>query len=142
MKKFWAIVAIAAGLFGVGLIINGCTHNDYVQPPMAAPVPAAVVAQAPGAAPVVGYAPPPVIVQAAPTHDGFFTGMLMGHLMSGGGGYHAPVQHNTTIVQQSVTRNTIVRPAVAAPRANTYVYRPTVRSSGSSKSVYGSFRRR
>jgi hypothetical protein len=134
MKKFGAIVAIFIGLFGIGVIINGCTHSDYVQPVAVQQAPV-VAAQAPAV-----YAAPPVVVQAAPAHDGFLTGMLMGHMMSGGGGgYHAPVQHNTTIVQQSVTRNTIVRPTVAAPRANTYVYRPSVSSRSSS---FGSFRRR
>ncbi|MEZ2310834.1 hypothetical protein AB6809_29740 [Paraburkholderia sp. RCC_158] len=125
--------------FGLIVMVNGCIHNDYAQ------VQPAVVQQPMLAQQPVIVAQPPVVI-AAPSHDGFFTGYLMGHLMSGGHygyGYHAPVQHSTTIVQ-NVTRNvTVNRPVIAAPRANTYVYRPSssYRASSSYRSS-SSYRRR
>lgn len=135
MKKTTLYLAGIAVLIVVMAVITGCYRNDavYVQPPVAVQQPVAVA---------------PTAVAVQPSNDGFWSGYLMGHLMSGGYygyGYHAPVvQHNTTIVQQSVTRNVTVNKAViAAPRANTYVYRPasSYRASSSFRSS-SSYRRR
>lgn len=87
-------------------------------------------APAPQPAQVAAPAPQSVIVEAAPaqapSNDGFLTGMLMGHLLSGGGGYvHAPtgVQH-TTVVNKTVNVNRAPpRPAYRPVRS----YRPTYR---------------
>jgi hypothetical protein len=83
-----------------------------------------------------GYAQPaPVVVVQQPSNDGFWTGfwvnhMLFGHSYYGRGyyGYHAPVQHTTIINNTTHITN---RPVIAAPRANTFVYRApsTYRSS-------------
>lgn len=89
---------------------------------MQAPPPAVV------AAPPTVVQPAPVVVQQAPSHDGFFTGMLMGHLMSGGGG-----SRNTTVINKSVTNVTRVapspRPSYTAPSRPSFSYS---RSSSSS----------
>lgn len=121
------------------LIANGCSHSDYAQ----------TQAQGDWSQPAVAQQPP-VIVVNQPSHDGFMSGYLMGHLTSGwhgygyGYGYHAPVHHNTTIIQQSVTKNvTVNKPVIAVPRANAMVYRPRVTSRPvSSIRPSGSFRRR
>jgi hypothetical protein len=131
-KTLLTILGLGALFFVTAAVLTSCGHRDdyaYQQP---------VVQQAP----VLAAAPAPVTVIAAPpAHDGFFTGMLMGHLLSNSGpSYHPPAYHpapvvrNTTIVQRNTT---IVRPAVAAPRANSYVYRPS-----RSTSSFGSFKRR
>jgi hypothetical protein len=132
--------------FGMLVMVNGCTHNDYAQTRAPGDWSQPAVAQQPVIVqqPVV-VAQAPVVI-AAPSHDGFFTGYMMGHLMSGHGysGYHGPVvQHNTTVIQNVQRNVTVNRPMVAAPRANAYVYRPSVgsRPSSSLKSA-GSFRRR
>jgi hypothetical protein len=128
MKKTLLCVLGVIALTIFASIVTGCYRND----PIAYAQPAVV------AAPGLAVAPAPVtVVQAAPSHDGLLTGLLMGHMMSGGGGYHAPVQH-TTVVNQSVTRNVTVNKAViAAPRANAYVYRAPSRPAN-----FGSFKRR
>ncbi|MDI9686589.1 hypothetical protein [Burkholderia cenocepacia] len=63
------------------------------------------IVQAPVAAAPVIAQPAPVVVQQS--HDGFFTGMLMGHLMSGGGG----ASRNTTVINKSYTNVTRVAPS-------------------------------
>jgi hypothetical protein len=140
-KKLMCLLSVAALFVVTALALTSCGHrDDYAYPQAPAVAQAPVIQQAPAY-----VAPPVTVVQAAPAHDGFLTGMLMGHLMSGGGtqnhyyhppapAYHpAPVVRNTTIVQRNTT---IVRPAVAAPRAGAYVYRPSRPSS------FGSFKRR
>jgi hypothetical protein len=135
-KTLFSIIGVFALIVFTCAAISSCGHRDdyaYQQ------APAAVVQQGPVMA-APAYVAPPVVVQAAPAHDGLLTGMLMGHLLSNSGpsyhpGYHpAPVVRNTTIVQRNTT---IVRPAIAAPRANSYVYRAPSRSTS-----FGSFRRR
>jgi hypothetical protein len=134
-KKLLSILGLAALFILTAAVLTSCGHRDdyaYQQP---------VVQQAPvvAAAPMMVAPAPVTVVAATPAHDGFLTGMLMGHLLSNGGpSYHPPVyqrdiHHNTTIVQRNTT---IVRPAIAAPRANTYVYRP------SRSTTFGSFKRR
>lgn len=68
-------------------------------------------------------AAPVVVQQAAPSHDGFLTGMLMGHLMSSPLQPHysapAPVAQHTTINKTVVVN----RPANNwTPPKNTYRY--------------------
>jgi hypothetical protein len=141
-------IAIATlGGFAVLCVIASCSHHDdvaYVQPQQA-PVMAAQ-------APAVYAAAPPVVVQAAPAHDGFLTGMLMGHLMSGGGStrveHHyvnpAPVQRN---VVQNVTKNVTINKTVnatpAAPvAAPTAAPRPSYSApsySSSTRSAYSGY---
>lgn len=105
------VILLTVAALGAALLVAAC---DETQP--------TVIAQ-----PSVAVAPvqaAPVIVQQ-PSNDGFFTGMLMGHLMSGGGGY----SHHTTVVNRTyVTRNTFRS------------YTPS--RSYSSRSSFGSFRRR
>jgi hypothetical protein len=120
-----------SGILAIGLVA-ACTDNSapvtYAQPPQAA-----VMAQ-PMQAPVT-------VVQAAPApaNDGFFTGMLMGHLMSGGGG--GGYSRNTTVINRSVTNVTRVAPrTVYTPRPSYSYSRPSYSSSRSSS--FGSFRSR
>jgi hypothetical protein len=145
-KTLLSILGVFALIVFTCAAISSCRHRDdyaYQQPAVVQQAP--VVAAAPAVAPAYVAPAPVTVVAAPPAHDGFLTGMLMGHLMSGGGAQHhyyhppapayhpAPVVRNTTIVQRNTT---IVRPAVAAPRAGAYVYRPSRPSS------FGSFRRR
>ncbi|WP_320535300.1 hypothetical protein [Robbsia andropogonis] len=105
------------------LLLCACEQRTpavFQQPAVATVQPSASVAGA------------PVIVQQ-PSNDGFFTGMLMGHLMSGGGGngYNS----NRTVVNKTVVNKTYVAPRqlYSAPRSY---------SSYSRSSSFGSFRSR
>jgi hypothetical protein len=127
-KSLLSIIGVFALIVFTCAAITSCGHrDDYAYAP--------AVQQAPAYAAAPAYGAPPVIVAAPPAHDGLLTGLMLGHMLSNSGpSYHpAPVVRNTTIVQRNTT---IVRPAIAAPRANTYVYRPS-RSAN-----FGSFRRR
>jgi hypothetical protein len=138
-------IAIATlGGFAVLCVIASCSHHDdvaYVQPQQAP-----VLAAAP--APVYA-APPAVVVQAAPAHDGFLTGMLMGHMMSGGGWSRVehhyipsgglPVQRN---VVQNVTKNVTINKTVNAPAAPVAAPRPSYSApsySSASRSAYSGY---
>jgi hypothetical protein len=154
-------IAIASlGGFAVLCVIASCSRHDdvaYVQPPAQAAVPATMVAQAPAV-----YAAPPVVVQAAPAHDGFLTGMLMGHLMSGGGSsrveHHyvnsapAPQRNVVQNVTKNVTINKTVnttpaapvaapKPSYSAPAYSGYTSRPSTSysSSYSGRSSYSGY---
>jgi hypothetical protein len=142
-------IAIASlGGFAVLCVIASCSRHDdvaYVQQP--AQVAAPMVAQ--GVAPIYA-APPAVVVQAAPAHDGFLTGMLMGHLMSGGGSsrveHHyinsAPtpqrnvVQNVTKNVTINKTVNTTAAAPVVAPRPS---YSAPAYSSTTSRAAYSGY---
>lgn len=119
------ILIIGAGCIAVVALIAACSPGaapvTYVQPPQ------------PPVMNAVPQAPVTVIQAAPPAHDGFFTGMLMGHLMSGGG--VGGGQRNTTVINKSVTNVTRV-----APRTSYSYSRPSFSSSRSSS--FGSFRRR
>jgi hypothetical protein len=123
MNNTRKILIIGAGCIAVAALIAACSPGaapvTYVQPPQ------------PPVMNAVPQAPVTVIQSAPPAHDGFITGMLMGHLMSGGGG----VQRNTTVISRSVTNVTRV-----APRTSYSYSRPSYTSSRSSS--FGSFRRR
>jgi hypothetical protein len=79
---------------------------------------------------VQGTSPSTVVVsQPAVVHSGvgdFATGMLMGHMLSGGGGYggsHTVVNH-TTVVNRSVIRPSYsASPYRAATPTRSYSYR-------------------
>lgn len=124
------IIALAVGAILVTVLVAACTERDasvtYVQPPQAAVMNA--VPQAPVT--VVQTVP-------APSNDGFFTGMLMGHLMSGGGG--GGYSRNTTVINKSVTNVTRVAPRTvySAPRPSYSYSRPSYSYSRSSS--FGSF---
>jgi hypothetical protein len=98
---------LTMGALALAMLAAACAPQPYVQP--------TVVAEAPiPAAPVV-YAQP------AHNNDGLLTGMLMGHMMSGGYG-----GNRTTVVNRSYSS-----------------YRPSYRSSyGSSFRSSGFGRRR
>ncbi|MFW6855286.1 hypothetical protein ACODYM_28765 [Burkholderia gladioli] len=138
MRKLY-IAGIAAASIGAVLLIASCSgrHSDSYDQAATLPQPAPVAAQAPAyvaaQAPVV-VQQPPVIVQNG-GHDGFLSGMLMGHLLSGGGS-HSVVHHyspapvrNTTIVNKTVNVTRV------AP-APSYRATPSYRSSSSSYSSY------
>jgi len=92
------------------------------------------IVQAPvTAAPVIAQ-PAPVVVQQS--HDGFFTGMLMGHLMSSGGG----VSRNTTVINKSVTNVTRVAPRTTYAPTRSYSYSPSRSYSYSRSSSFSSSR--
>jgi hypothetical protein len=104
-----------AGACAVLLIVFGlvcCAKSENPPQPVAVAVPQPVVPVAPVQATTPAIvAPAPVIVQQAPSHsDGLVEGMVLGHLMSGGGGYG-----RTTVIHNHTT--TVVRPT----------YRPTYR---------------
>lgn len=101
-----------------------CACEDHT--PVVVQQPTVAAVQSPAAVQAA-----PVIVQQ-PSNDGFFTGMLMGHLMSGGGGGY---NSNRTVVNKTVINKTYVtpRPAYSAPRSY---------SSYSRSSSFGSFRSR
>lgn len=152
----WLIVAVLLSLLlMVGM--SSCNRGYYGQPGYA---PAAVASMA---APAVAA---PVVVE----HDsgmGFFSGMLAGHLMSGGFGHpysSAPVSASTTHITKNVTINknygegtspaTMATPSkplqkpAAPPSFNPSryssmsTYRPTPKSYGSYRSSFSSYRGR
>lgn len=130
------------------LLFSSCAPRQYVAdyaPQYAPPV----VAQAP-----VVMQPAPVIVQQS-HNDGFINGLLLGHMMSGGGShtvvhhYDAPrpayVAPRTTIVNNTTVINRPVSPAPApsyatpkpayvTPRATSYAGSYSPKSSYSSSS--------
>lgn len=120
IKRGVTLCAVAAVL-----ALAAC-GNEAPPAVMQAPPPAVI------AAPPVAVQPAPVVVQQAQSHDGFFTGMLMGHLLSGGGG--GGVSRNTTVINKSVTNVTRVTPA---PRPS---YTPSPRPSYSYSRSSSSFR--
>jgi hypothetical protein len=147
MRKLYIAGVAVAALAVIG--IASCSHHndEYAQQP--APVQTVAAVPAGTAAPVY-VQQPPVVVQQAPSNDGFFTGMLMGHLMSGGGHttvvHHytpAPVVHNTTVVNKTVVNKTVnvTRPAPAPVyRAPVSTYRASSGYSAYRSSGYSSFR--
>lgn len=134
MSRTAKIVAIVlASILALCLIVS-CNQRQYV-----AVAPGAAYVPGVGAVgPAVVGAQPQVIVQQAPgyyggSHDGFFTGMLAGHLMSGGS------SHTTTIVHAPAPAPVYRAPAapVYRPVAPSYTPRPsyTTNSRGISTSV-------
>jgi hypothetical protein len=131
MNKKVIVIGAAIGVALV-LLVAACSGPvqtapvAYVQPPQP---------------PVMNAVPqaPVTVVQAAPaSHDGFFTGMLMGHLMSGGGA--GGVTRNTTVINKSYTN--VTRPPYVTPRTS-YSYSAPSRSSPtgwSRSSSFGAFR--
>lgn len=91
----WVVGFIVAIMFLS--LFSSCNRTEYQQAPMVQQQvqPMAVAA-------------PVVIQQAAPSHDGFLTGMLMGHLMTPSARPHysspAPIIHQTTINKTVVQR--------------------------------------
>jgi hypothetical protein len=102
---FWCFAAMVAVL-QVCAIVSCSPANHY---PVASYQQPAVMTT-PVAAPVA-VAPAPVVVQQH-SNDGFFMGLMAGHLMSGGNNSAAPAAH-TTVVNKTVTVNS----APAAPVA-------------------------
>ncbi|HDR9086301.1 TPA: hypothetical protein QDB10_002192 [Burkholderia vietnamiensis] len=128
MKPAFAVCAAVCLI----VTIAACSRDEeYAQPAAQVVAQPQVVAQQPV------YAAPPVVVQQAPAHDGFFTGMLMGHLMSGGGCCHSS-HSNTTVVKNVTVNKTYVRPA---PMRYAPIRSYSYRSSSSSFRSSG-FRRR
>jgi hypothetical protein len=139
MKKgILAAIAIVMFVF----IVTSCDRLE----------PVAQVVQPPQ---VVQTAPAPVIVQQS--NDGFWQGLMLGHMFSSGPtivhhydsrpAYVTPrstVVHNTTIVNKTVVQSSAPapRPTYTAPRATSYSgsysSRPSY-SSYSSRSSYSSF---
>jgi hypothetical protein len=123
-------LAVGGGI-AVLCIIASCSRRtpDYAYAPQQQ-----VVAAAPAYAPAP-VAAAPVIVNQAPAHDGFLTGLLAGHMLSGMGGGGSRVEHHyvnspapaTTNVTKNVTINkTYVQPtpAVVAKPAPAFQSRP------------------
>lgn len=116
--RFAVAITLLAAMCCLALIAS-CTPQPVAYP---AAVAAAPVVQQP-----VAVAPAPVVVQQS--NDGFFTGLMMGHFLSGGSTHtivHAPAP---TVVNRTVVNKTVVvnrpAPVVAAPRAApTVVPRP------------------
>lgn len=128
MKKSYFYIAGAVA--GSLLLLHACSSDD-TQTISAQPV----VVQS---APQVHQAPQPVIVQSQPqqpvvVHDsdngGFFSGLMMGHLMSGGGhSYHS----HTTIVRRYSSPRYVAPKRYYGSRGFTTrsTYRSTYRSFG------------
>jgi hypothetical protein len=116
--------------FAALCVIASCSRHDdvaYVQPQQA---PAYAAAPTPAYAGVQA----PVVVQAAPSHDGLLTGLLVGHMLSGGGNSRVVEHHYTNgpapqrNVVQNVTKNVTVNKTYvqqAAPRTVTPSVAPT-----------------
>jgi hypothetical protein len=109
--RFYIVAAVVAALLAISIV--SCNNRPvvygtgYAQPAVVAGTPAMV-------------APPVAVV---PSSDGFFSGMLMGHMLSGGYGHtvvHAPV----------IVNRPIVSPAPRYVPAPTYVPRTTINSRG------------
>ncbi len=153
MKKF-AIGAAIVGALILLLMVGSCIDRPAPVAQIVQPVSPQVVQAAPVAA-------PPVIVQQS-SSDGFFQGMLVGHLFSSGPtvihhydsrpAYVAPrtttIVNNTTVVNRSTTVRATPTPpsrpsySYSAPRATSYSgsysSRPSY-SSYSSRSSYSGF---
>jgi hypothetical protein len=117
------VITLLLSILLLALALNACSPAPQYAPPVAQ------VQQGPI---VAGQAP--VIVQQVPSHDGFWSGYMMGHLFSGGYGYRSPV-----VVQRTIIAPTVVRPAYVAPvpRAITpsYVPRPSAYTSINSRGI-------
>ncbi|RQS39758.1 hypothetical protein [Burkholderia sp. Bp8990] len=138
MKKY---VLAALGLIVFIALLASCGER---------PAPVAQVIQQP-APQVAQVAPAPVVVQ--PSNDGFWQGLMLGHLMNGGPSvvhhydsrpaYVAP--RSTTIVNNTtVVNKTVVRPSapVSSPRPSTTYSAPHATSyagSYSARSSYSSY---
>lgn len=124
--------AVAGGI-AVLCVIASCSRrsDDYAY----APQPQVVAAAPQYATPAQQYAAAPVIVNQAPAaaHDGFFTGMLMGHLMSNNGGTR--VEHHyvnppsrgwgsPAPVAQNITKNVTVNKTYVQQAAPAAVVKP------------------
>jgi hypothetical protein len=119
------LVGVLAATFVIALV--SCSgHHSQQQAQVQAFPPAATVDPSYSAngyqqqQPVYVNQPAPVVVQQAPSNDGFFTGLLMGHLMSGGGGGYS---HETNVTK-NVTVNKTVTVAPPAPAAAPAPARP------------------
>lgn len=87
---------IAGGVIASLLLLHACSDDNQTastQPVLVQPAPQ--VQQAPQPVIVQGQPPQPVVIHES-DNGGFFSGMLMGHLMSGGHSYHT----HTTIVKR------------------------------------------
>ena len=111
MKKYVLIVALA--------MLAACSDKPtYPQQQPIAEQPVQVVQQ-----PAQVYQQPaPVIVQQSNPNDGFLTGMLMGHMMSGGGGGYS---RNTTVVNKTIVNKTVVNRPAPTYRPSPSVSRPS-----------------
>lgn len=121
MSRTYKVIAIAVAAFLSLILIVSCNQRQVYMQPAAMMAPAVV-----GQAPVIVQQP----VVVGGSHDGFFTGMMMGHMFSGGG-YGS--SHTTTIVHAPAAAPA---PVYRAP-APTYTPRPsyTTNSRGVSTSV-------
>jgi hypothetical protein len=153
MSRRVKLVLLGVVVFiAIAILFSSCSSREYstAYAPQYAPP---VVAQAP----IIQPAP---IVQAAPVvvqqNDGFIHGLLLGHMMSGGGShsvvhhYDAPrpayvaprttVVNNTTVINRPAAPAYVPpkpayvspRPAYVAPRATSYAGSYASRSSYSS----------
>ena len=113
----------AGGVIACLLLLHACSDDSQTvstQPVMVQPAPQ--VQQAPQPAIVQGQPPQPVVIHES-DNGGFFSGMLMGHLMSGGHSYHS----HTTVVHRYSS------PRYSAPKryygSRVYTSRSTYRST-------------
>jgi hypothetical protein len=123
MKKFLFAAPLFLALAACGQAV-GCA--DY---PVQDSTPMASVA-AP-VAPVASVAAPAYPVMAAPSHDGFLTGMIAGHLMTRGGGGGGS---SHTVVNKTVTVNKTIVNKVSAPAPRFSAPRPSFSGSGFARS--------
>lgn len=107
----------------LAVVLSACGHDD----PQAY-IPQQVQPSQPMQPPVQNVMPAPVVVQQPSSNDGFLTGMLMGHLMTGG------VSRGTTIVEHHYSAPA---PQYRAPSYSSSSYRSN--SSFRSSSVGRSF---
>lgn len=107
----YAIAGAVASLLAIVVIMSCSSH-----PPAVAVAPPQVqyVDQPPAQQPVQVVQQPVYVQPQASTHDGLVEGMILGHMMSGGGGGgygRAPTVVNHTTVNKTVVN----RPAYRAP---------------------------
>jgi hypothetical protein len=123
-RSFWIGLSVFLVLILLAVGIARCSAPAAYQPAVMAQAPAVIAAPA-----QVAAAPAPVVVQQ-PSNDGFFTGLMMGHFLSGGSS-HTVVAAPPTVVNRTVVNKTVVvnRAPVAAvippaPRAPSVIPRP------------------
>lgn len=103
-----------AGVAVIGaFVLVACVRSCNTSAPVTLAQPAAVqyVDQPPAQQPVQVVQQPVYVQPQASTHDGLVEGMILGHMMSGGGGYG----RGTTIVNHTTVNKTVVRPTPRAP---------------------------
>lgn len=145
-RRFWLWLATFLVLVFCAIGIASCSRGTaYSTPPTMAQAPAAIVQ------PMIA-AQAPVVVQQQPSGDGFFTGLMVGHLLSGSS--HTYVQaapaRSTTVINKTVINKTVVapqgppapqyampKPAPYAPRAAATYSAPRSYSYSAPRTTYG-----